>query len=547
VNIAGGSLTDNQSTNTTFAGSIVGNGSLTKSGSGRLNVTGANTYAGPTTITGGTLSVNGSITSPVTVASGGTLGGTGTVGTTTIQSGGTYAPGNSIGTQTVAGNVTFAAGSVFQVEANAAGQADRVNATGTATLQGGTVQVLAATGTYNNLTNYTVLTAAGGVNGQFAGTTSNLAFLTPFLSYSGTAVTLTLARNDVSFGAVGANRNQTAVGTAITGLGVNNAVYRALLPMSATGAQAALGQLSGEIYATETAVLADSGRRFREAVLDRGSVAGDGIGLWATGVGDRADSRNEGATAPVSTQRYGTVGGVDFGMGGLRIGLDGGYMHDRIRVPTLGGASNVDTTSAGAHVAYLAGPVLVQAGGTYEWHDVDTTRSLAAASLGSVSSANHGRTIQGFGEIAYQEAMGQVSVTPFARFSYVDTRLNGVTETGNAGALTVATDTHHYEFGTVGVRLTGEAPVATGVTFLPRMSLAYTHGWNLQNLRAASFTGTSSAFSVAGTPLGRDTLDVKGGFDLAFGRRVTLGVAGFGSTSRQWSDYGGQGTVSVRF
>jgi fibronectin-binding autotransporter adhesin len=140
INIAGGSLTVNQATNTSFAGALVGaGGSFTKAGLGTLNLTGNSTYTGPTNVNGGRLSVNGSIVSPVTVNSGGTLGGTGRVGTTTIASGGTFAPGNSIGTITVAGNVTFAAGSIYQVEANAAGAADRINATGAATLSGGTV------------------------------------------------------------------------------------------------------------------------------------------------------------------------------------------------------------------------------------------------------------------------------------------------------------------------------------------------------------------------------------------------------------------------
>ncbi len=45
--------------NSTFSGSIQGNGSLTKAGSGTLALTGANTYSGVTTINAGTLQVSG--------------------------------------------------------------------------------------------------------------------------------------------------------------------------------------------------------------------------------------------------------------------------------------------------------------------------------------------------------------------------------------------------------------------------------------------------------------------------------------------------------
>ncbi|MCJ2066813.1 autotransporter outer membrane beta-barrel domain-containing protein, partial [Methylobacterium sp. J-088] len=117
---------------------------------------------------GGALAANGTITGTVVVGSGGLLGGSGTLGGISALSGGTVSPGNAIGTLSVTGNVAFASGSTYRVEANAAGQADRITAGGVAALGGGTVQVLAAAGRYNPRTTYTILSATGGVSGQFA-------------------------------------------------------------------------------------------------------------------------------------------------------------------------------------------------------------------------------------------------------------------------------------------------------------------------------------------------------------------------------------------
>ncbi|MGU3602805.1 phosphatase PAP2 family protein, partial [Methylobacterium brachiatum] len=75
---------------------------------------------------GGALYANGTIAGTVSVNAGGLLGGSGSVGGVNALSGGTVAPGNSIGTLTVAGAVAFAPGSTYRVEANAAGQADRI-------------------------------------------------------------------------------------------------------------------------------------------------------------------------------------------------------------------------------------------------------------------------------------------------------------------------------------------------------------------------------------------------------------------------------------
>jgi autotransporter-associated beta strand protein len=92
---------------TTFAGMIqdglsfgVG-GSLTKIGSGTLDLTGANSYTGNTNINGGVLKVDGSITSNTFVNHGGTLAGTGTINGN-VTNNGTVSPGDAPGTLTVA-------------------------------------------------------------------------------------------------------------------------------------------------------------------------------------------------------------------------------------------------------------------------------------------------------------------------------------------------------------------------------------------------------------------------------------------------------------
>lgn len=107
----------------TWAGTLNGSGTLTKTNPGTLTLSNNNnTHTGPVTVNGGTLAVNGNLPSSasgVTVNNGGTLGGAGTITrTVTVNSGGSLAPGNSPGNLTVDGNVTLAAGSSFKVEAN---------------------------------------------------------------------------------------------------------------------------------------------------------------------------------------------------------------------------------------------------------------------------------------------------------------------------------------------------------------------------------------------------------------------------------------------
>jgi autotransporter-associated beta strand protein len=187
----------NQSSTGTYAGVMSGTGSLIKNGSGTLTLSGANTYSGDTKINAGVLSITGSIMSPLNIDGAGIIKGTGTIIGNVINAG-LAAPGNSIGTLTITGNYTQRAGSIYQVETNADGQSDRIEVSGTAAIEGGSVSVLAQSGNYAKNTKYTIL-HAGKVEGAFNNATSNLAFLDPSLSYDSSAVYLTLSRNNAGF------------------------------------------------------------------------------------------------------------------------------------------------------------------------------------------------------------------------------------------------------------------------------------------------------------------------------------------------------------
>jgi autotransporter-associated beta strand protein len=80
----------NQMTDTSYAGTLTGTGSLTKAGTGTLTLSGASTYTGATTINSGTLSVSGSIaSSSITNNSGLTFFDSSTAGRASITNNGT--------------------------------------------------------------------------------------------------------------------------------------------------------------------------------------------------------------------------------------------------------------------------------------------------------------------------------------------------------------------------------------------------------------------------------------------------------------------------
>src|SRR5262249_4406378 len=165
--------------------------------------------------------------------------------------------------------VNFLPGSFYQVEANAAGQSDKIVATGTATLAGGTVQVLAQNQAYARQTRYTILTANGGVTGTFAGVTSNLAFLTPTLSYDPTDVFLPPTRNDIPSASGAQPPNQRAVAGALDRSPPFSPLVQAVVNLTGASALRAFDALSGEIHGSVQTTIVDDSRYIRQAVLGR--------------------------------------------------------------------------------------------------------------------------------------------------------------------------------------------------------------------------------------------------------------------------------------
>ncbi len=148
-------------TDTSYGGSIVGAGGVTKTGGGTLTLSAANFYGGATTVNGGTLSVTGSLdgTGAVTVAAGAALAGTGTLnGATTVD--GTLAPGTATpGTLTV--NNTLVLNSTATLASKWANPTlASVNVTGALTLDG-TLTVAGLTTMPAG--SYTLITYGGGL------------------------------------------------------------------------------------------------------------------------------------------------------------------------------------------------------------------------------------------------------------------------------------------------------------------------------------------------------------------------------------------------
>jgi subtilase-type serine protease len=528
--------------NSTFSNNISGTGSLTKSGAGTLTLSGANTYSGATTINAGTLSVNGSIVSSVTVASGGTLNGSGTVGSSSISNGATIAPGNSIGLLTINGNVSFAAGSIYEVEVNNTRQADRLNATGAATINGGTVHVLTQVRGYTAANTYTILSATGGVAGTFNNvivdnsTISNLFFMNGSVGYTSSVASLTIEQI-ATFKNIARTPNEISSATAMqTGGAGGSELYIAILnSTSDANAQAAFNPASGEIHATLLAGQFENAMSTRRTVLDRmrrqNDTNSEGWSMWGQVSGNWGSLDGDGNAAGASRS------GVNITLGGdtrldehWRGGLEGGYSSNTLQVAARTSSADLRAGHIGAYAFGSYDAYVLRAGASYGFGNIRTQRSIDFTGFSDTASASQdANMLQMFGEVGYDFTFDNVTLEPFAGLAWTQVSAGAFRENGGSAALMGKARDMDNGYFTMGTQVFTTPIDFAGATLTPLLRAGWQHAFTLTTLsRSMTFISTGQAFTVQGVPLDRDRalLDVGATLNLDDNTQITLGYAG---------------------
>jgi autotransporter-associated beta strand protein len=583
-----------------FAGTIDGTGGFTLA-AGKETLSGLNTYTGATNVNAGTLSVNGSIASSslTTVNAGGTLGGNGTVGNTTIN-GGTLAPGNSIGALAVQGNLAFTAAASYMVEVSPA-NADRTNVTGTATLGGATVKASFAAGTYVDK-QYTIINAAGGVNGTFnsLANTDLPANFKSSLSYDSNNVYLNLALNFVPPPG-GLNANQQSAGNAIVGFFNSNGsiplVFGGLTPAGltqisgevATGTQQTtfdamsmfMGLLSDPFIAGRSDPVTSSAgapqfadeaeanarawngeprnkseRDAYAAVYRKAPVLADPFvqhwSVWAAGYG--GSQTTDGNAVVGSNNTRSSIGGVAVGadyrlspftLAGFAIA--GGATN--FSVNGLGSGRS-DLFQAGAFVRHNVGAAYLIGALAYGWQDITTDRTVTIAGADLLRARFNANAFSGRLEGGYRYLVpwiGGVGITPYAAGQFVTFDLPAYAEQAIAGASTFAlsyadksvTDTRSE----LGLRTDKSFAMPNGI-FTLRGRAAWAHDFNTDRSIVPTFqTLPGASFVVNGAAPAHDTALVTASAEMKWPNGVSLAATFEGEFSNVTRSYAGKGVA----
>jgi len=557
----GAALVFDQAANGIFNGTMSGGGSLTKTGTGALTINSANAFTGTASVSQGALIVGddshptASLAGAVSVASGAMLAGIGSIGS--LDTYGVVKPGNSAGTLSVTGDAVFHPGSSLDVWATPDGQLGRLAVGGQVSILGGSVLALAQTGSYTPLTRYTILTAGNGITGTFDGVTANLLFLTPTLSYSSNAVTLSLLRNDVSFASVAQTRSQSATAAALDRLSMASPIYAGMLELDAATARHALDQLSGEVHASVTTALADDSHYVRDAINNHllgtstggqqtEGVTNAGTSVWTSGWGHWGNHDGDGNAHAMSANGSGILLGADLPVDAFRLGGVIGHGQGSLSVDEVSSTGHTDSNYAGLYAAWEMGAWRARGGVAYAWQSVDVTRHIAFGPYtGTAQSSYDANTGQAYVDAGYNMHVSAGSVEPYINLSQVHVRTDALTEQGSAAALAIHGSSANLSTAVLGVR--GTLDLGPGGLHA-YVGAGWQHAWGDRlPERQQRFVAGADTFTIYGLPIADNAGVVDLGLRFPIGQMVTADFGYHGQFASGAKDQAARFTLNVAF
>jgi outer membrane autotransporter protein len=265
---------------------------LNKVGTGIVTLDGHNTYTGPTNVQAGSLIVNAGSNTGVgltTIFSGAALGGAGAIDGSLVNYGllhpGSALVGGGVGVITLTGDLIFAPGSVYGVQIDASGAADKTIVNGSTKIDGGSVVVhsnMLLNPAHLATTRLPILSSSQSISGKFDNLIGlpGFSFLTPTLFYGGQDVSLGYTLTP--FNVVGRTINQRNVGATLTvaafgplspsGANVLNTLYYG----SDQSASGVMETISGAGLSGVQATAMEIGQMASSAVSDQ-------IAFWRSG------------------------------------------------------------------------------------------------------------------------------------------------------------------------------------------------------------------------------------------------------------------------
>ena len=429
-----------------FGNDISGDGGLEKTGLGTLILSGKNTYTGDTLVKEGDLFVTGKLKSNLTVSQNGFLGGNGELASLTNNG----VIKTEYGSMLIDGDFKQSNTGTYVYSLNYP-----LTVNGTAAVDG---SLVVYTKQRDMLVKgeHTVLSAKGGLTGQFANYSSLSSFMkVTGMSYDANNAKVTIDYNDATTlgsaqqvalnQATGdlTNKLMEKANAEYLGTGTNTALTSYVAGLQATTSQAKtqaiLSSNSGAIFAESPSVLLHNQAIVSNQVANRtAAVTAESGGVWAT-TGYMDNDLDANGWNTVNSKVYLNTIGLDTVFGDKNQYVLGGFLTnyiDHSRYDELDGKSNTNATGAGLYTKVNTDSgVYVSANAQYIDGDTKFERNIANGGAGQYSQTKGDVNSLGlYAETGYKVGIDSLwSLTPYLGYGYNKAKMDAVKEDVDTG------------------------------------------------------------------------------------------------------------------
>lgn len=533
-------------------------GTLNKQGSGTLllDTQSLNSYNGIVNVNQGVVNVAGQLNGTFNISTEGMLKGIGFANI--INNSGKVAPGNSIGTLNV-GSYTQTSDGVLEVEIDNAGASDLLNVATTASLSG-TVNVVTLDDKYIEGTTYTIVTAAGGVNGTFSNLTTNSIY-TFLLRYFPNEVQLQVSDIIINpfepfEGNVG--RLITYIESNVDSLDpdlikvlnavnrTNRSAFKKDMEQLQPSWFASLGWSNATLLSTISALFPKQ-IAYNPCACDCFTPSSN---FWITGLHEHIQQKNLSQLPGFHANDNGIIGGIDRQFTeNLLLGIGGGHTHTNFKWNSLKGGATINSGHAGPYAVFAAGNWIFDAQVLGSWDSVKTKRHLEFGAIERKAKARfQGASALAHLGVAYTYETCYATFIPYFGADYIYLHQNRFRENG-ANSVNLRMKKYNQQFlkTELGSALTRSWNVCGG-TLTPALTLGLNTLSKLSgNHLKASLSSLPGAFSALTS--NRTILQVATGIDVGYtiNNQVTIFASFSGEYARKQQNQRFSGGINWSF
>ena len=312
------------------------------------------------------------------------------------------------------------------------------------------------------------------------------------------------------------------------------------------GIGASLEQLAGSQNANLAGATQNTTQQLSNQLLStlRTLPADDNGHFWVQGVGNGGSLDKQGGSAGLKHDTHGLLLGADWALDhAWRVGVMGAKSSSNLNAQRF--SADLDSWHLGGYAVRTDGPLALRLGVIYSDHAGRNKRNVNLLDYKEQLKGSYNAQSQTlFSELGYQLGSADFSVEPFAGIGYQRYQREGFKERGGLTALNVGSQTQQNLNSTLGLRLATVYRFDNNLSLTPHLSTSWKHlyGDVDSQVRQTSRHAPDliDGFTITGTALDRNSLDLQAGLDLALSADHSIGLT---YTSQAGTDSSNQGLM----